>query len=56
MNMFEELKAWAEKWNVTHTITENSKCIEIMFDSATYSNPMLSYNKETGNYTWYGGE
>lgn len=56
MNMFEELKAWAEKWNIPHKVVEGDCCDEIYFDSCTYCDPLLSYNKETGDYCWYGGD
>ena len=56
MNMYEELKAWAEKWNVPHQIVEDDNCVAISFDSITYYDATLNYNKKTGDYTWYGGD
>ena len=58
MNMFEELKAWADKWNIPYTISEYSipDCIDIDFDSQTSVEPTFSYNKRTGDYAWYGGD
>ena len=56
-NMFNELKAWAEKWNIPHKIYRNDEDIEeISFDSITYYDATLSYNKKTGDFTWYGGD
>ena len=54
--MFEELKAWAEKWNVPHKIFEREGWKEISFDSITYDDATLSVNTETGEFTWYGGD
>lgn len=54
--MFEELKAWAEKWDISHTITEDNDCIRISFDSDTWEDPMFSYHKPTGSHAWYGGD
>ena len=56
MDMFEELKAWAEKWNVPYAIKEDDECIRIGFDSVTYEDPMFSYHKPTGRFAWYGGD
>ena len=55
-NMFNELKAWAEKWNIPHEIHENDDGAEISFESITYYDATLSYNKKTGDFTWYGGD
>jgi hypothetical protein len=54
--IFEELKAWADKWNVKYRIHESETCIYIFFDSISHEDPTFSYNKKTGNYTWYGGD
>lgn len=56
MNMFEELKAWADKWNVQYTIREYGQMVYIEFDAQTYGIPQFSYNKETGDFLWYGGD
>lgn len=56
MDMFEELRAWAEKWNIPHAITEDEECIRIGFDSVTYEDPMFSYNKTADSFAWYGGD
>lgn len=56
MDMFEELKAWADKWNVQYCVSENESCSDIYFVSQTYFNPVFSYNKETGDFAWYGGD
>ena len=56
LNMFEELKAWAEKWNVPHQIIEREGWKKITFDSITYYDAILSVNTKTGEFTWYGGD
>ena len=56
MNMFEELKAWADKWKVPYSIREYDQMIYIDFDTQTYGIPCFSYNKVTGDFTWYGGD
>jgi hypothetical protein len=56
MNMFDELKAWADKWGVPYQIAGDDKHKEISFDSITYYDATLSYNANTGDYTWYGGD
>ena len=54
--MFEELKAWAEKWNIPHEIVERDGWKEISFDSITCYDATLSVNTKTGEFTWYGGD
>jgi hypothetical protein len=56
MNMFEELKVWADKWKVPYKIREHSNMVYIEFDAQTYGIPQFSYNKETGDFLWYGGD
>ena len=58
MNMYEELKAWADKWGVKYDCTENSSnhYCDISFEGGTYSYATFSYNTETKEYTWYGGD
>lgn len=56
MDKFEELKAWAEKWNISYSIKDCGTHMEILFDSQTYCDPIFSCNKETGDYIWYGGD
>jgi hypothetical protein len=56
MNMVEELKAWADKWNIPYDRAEDDICIRIWFDSVTSSDPIFSYHKPTGSYAWYGGD
>ena len=56
MNMLEELKAWADKWNIPHAWSEDDECVRIWFDSATSEDPMFSYHKSTGSHAWYGGD
>ena len=55
MNMFEELKAWADKYNVKHTIRDYGNLVYIEFDAQSYGITQFSYNKETGDLQWYGG-
>lgn len=56
MDMFDELKAWADKWKVPCKVTEHDVWKEISFDSITYDDAAMSYNSSTGEYTWYGGD
>lgn len=56
MNVFEELKAWADKWNVKYTTRNCGTAVYIEFDAQTYGIPQFSYNKETGDFLWYGGD
>lgn len=56
MNMFDELKAWADKWNIQYTIRDYGSIVYIEFDTQTYGIPQFSYNRETGSYLWYGGD
>lgn len=55
-NMLEELKAWADEWGVTYTITEDDDSIDIKFDSASNYGATFHYNKNFKNYIWYGGD
>ena len=56
MDMFDELKAWADKWKVPYKVAEHDGWKEISFDSITYDDATMSYNSTTGDYTWYGGD
>ena len=56
MDVFEELKAWADKHNVKYTTREYYPVVYIEFDAQTYGIPQFSYNKETGDFAWYGGD
>lgn len=59
MNMYEELKAWADKWGVKYTeYLANEKWVFNMlyFDSIDYQEPAFEYDSKTGEYRWRGGE
>lgn len=59
MNMYEELKAWADKWGVKYTekpADEQWVCHRLYFDSETYYPAELQYNPKTGDFSWYGGD
>lgn len=56
MNIFEELKTWADKWKVQYTIRDYGTTVYIDFDTQTYGIPSFSYNKNTGDFIWYGGD
>ena len=56
MNMFEELKAWADRWGLSYEVREDEELAKIYFEGITYSDPFFSYNKNTGDYLWYGGD
>jgi hypothetical protein len=59
MNMYEELKAWADKWGIpyTETLADDKRAVNsLKFDSATYFPAELQYNPNTGDYAWYGGD
>lgn len=56
MNMFEELKAWADKWGAGYYIREDEHTIHIYFYGQSCSDAEFSYNKKTGDYCWFGGD
>lgn len=59
MNMFEELKAWADKWGVRYEekpADEKWVCHRLYFDSETYYPAEFQYNPETNTFSWYGGD
>ncbi len=59
MNMYEELKAWADKWGVKYTeelANEKWCCHRLCFESETYYPAELQYNPKTGDFSWYGGD
>ena len=59
MNMYEELKAWADKWGVKYTeypASEKYPFNCLYFDSMDYQEPSLEYDPKTGEYRWRGGE
>jgi hypothetical protein len=59
--MYEELKAWADKWNIAYT-EENYNgelCIKFdgkIFTNATYGEGKVSfeYNSKSGRFKWSG--
>ena len=61
-DMFEELKAWADKWKVPYCAREcDAVMAYIDFEAETcgippFLYPTFSYNKETGDFAWYGGD
>ena len=56
MNMVEELKAWADKWNIPYREGENEIFTTISFISAIDMDAMFCVHKETGHGVWYGGD
>ena len=56
MNMFEELKAWADKHNVRYRIRKCDHMLYIYFESQTYSPAAFAYNTKTGDFGWDGGD
>ena len=60
MNMFDELKAWADKWGVPYvveTLADENCAVNILkFDSITYNPAEFHYGPKTGVYIWYGGD
>ena len=56
MDMLEDLKLWADRWKVPYTIQECGKIVCIDFASVTSLDATFSYNTETGNFVWYGGD
>lgn len=59
MNMYEELKAWADKWEIpyTETLADDKRATNsLVFESATDLPAEFSYNPNTGDYAWYGGD
>lgn len=58
-NMYDELKAWADKWGVPYReklANETWAVHQLYFDSITYIDATFCYNPETGDYDWYGGD
>lgn len=56
MNMFEELKAWADKWKIPYGIRSNGITTEIYFISASPVDACFSINNISGEGAWYGGD
>ena len=59
MNIYEELKAWADKQGVAYTekpATKKWPIDYIEFDSMTWRPATFSFNPKTGDHAWYGGE
>ncbi len=57
-NMYEELKAWADKWGIPYTIEEDpdGPVCDISFGGPCYFDATFSYNKKDKTYIWYGGD
>ena len=58
-NMYDELKAWADKWGINYTeqlADDKWQVNQLYFDSVTYSDATFSYNPITNRYNWYGGD
>jgi hypothetical protein len=59
MNMYEELKAWADKWGIpyTETLADDKRAVNtLVFDSVTDLPAEFHYNPNTGEYNWFGGD
>lgn len=59
LTMFDELKAWAEKWNIKHKLsdpTEKWPYQSISFDCCDYQEPTFQYNPTDSSNFWQGGE
>ncbi len=59
MNMYDELKAWADKWGIKYTefqANEHWALNMIYFTCNDYQEPAFVYDPKTGHHTWYGGE
>ena len=57
--MYEELKAWADKWGIPYTeiLANNWRAFNsLKFDSVTDLPAEFHYNSNTGDYNWYGGD
>lgn len=57
--MFDELKAWAEKWGIKYKLsdpTEKWPYQGISFDCCDYQEPTFQYNPTDGWNFWQGGE
>ena len=55
MNMYEELKAWADKWGVEYRevhASEMSPNAGLVFNSLSYYPAVFEYHK---TFAWYGG-
>ena len=55
MEKVNELKAWADKWNIPYKEEDSEMFITISFISATDMDAMFCVYKESGNGAWYGG-
>lgn len=59
MNKYEELKAWADKWGIAYTehfADDKNPVNQLYFESITWNDPVFSYNPETDQHIWYGGD
>ena len=59
MNMYEELKVWADKWGVKYTeyLASGKYSFNCLyFDSMDYQEPSFEYDPKTDEYRWRGGE
>ena len=59
MDMFEELKAWADKWGIKYEVSEpTDKWVfkSIVFNCLDYQEPTFNYNPSDGHHYWTGGE
>lgn len=59
MNMYEELKAWADKWGIPYTeaLANDKRAVNTLkFDSMTDFPAEFQYIPDTGDYAWFGGD
>ena len=59
MNMYEELKAWADKWGIPYTeiLANDKRAVNTLkFDSMTDFPAEFQYTPDTGDYAWFGGD
>ena len=59
MDMFEELKAWADKWGIQYEAFEPTgkwPFKSIVFSCGDYQEPAFHYNPNDGHRYWTGGE
>ena len=59
MNMYEELKAWADKWGVKYTerlADEFWAYNKLIFESITELPAEFNYDPKTKDFDWYGGD
>lgn len=56
MEVIKELIAWADKWNISYELIDRGEMVYVEFESCTWSNAQIAFNRKTGSVAWYGGD